>query len=299
MKQFIIPILKYLTQKQPLNEIAKYFNISILELINCIAIINNNNNNQLIDYSNIKCVYLTKEIDWIDIAKLKHQLDKNYKIEVINPISSTNDYIKENLQNNKNNYLLISEYQTNGRGRNTNKSWYSKIAHDLTFSYLKEIDHNINYSLIPLLAAISIIKANIFFGIKYYIKWPNDILDSNLQKIAGILVECINKNNKKYIVIGIGINNNNNLNRTDLIARIINEFDSTLEEFKKFGFTNLHQILLKNCIHINKKISLYNDNEIILEGINTNIDKKGNLEVLTTDNQIKYFNSSQISLRIL
>lgn len=296
MHQLIIPILKYLETNRKLKEIINHFNIKVLDLINCIAIINNNQ--QLVDYSNLNNIHLNKKIDWVNISQLQQNLNQNYTIEIINPITSTNNYIKKNLQFIQDNYLLISEYQTNGRGRNSNKSWSSKIAHDLTFSCLKQIDNNINYSLIPLLTAIAIINTSNYFGLKHYIKWPNDILDNNFEKVAGILVECITKNNKNYIIIGVGIDNNYNLNRTNLIIKFINEFELVLQEFNKSGFTNLHQTWLKYCIHINQKVFLYNQEKMILEGINTNIDNKGNLEIVTDTNEIKYFNSSQISLRL-
>ena len=42
---------------------------------------------------------------------------------------------------------------------------------------------------------------------KITIKWPNDLLIKN-KKVCGILQEKIDKNGKKYLIVGLGINTN-------------------------------------------------------------------------------------------
>jgi biotin-(acetyl-CoA carboxylase) ligase len=298
MQNKIIPLLQSLSisnKTTSLSQLADNFNLNILQLINIFAIINANH--QLIDYSDFSNIQLSKKINWLDLNRLKQSLP-NYQIDIINPITSTNDYIKKHLRSLNNNYLLLSEYQTKGRGRNSNKSWESKIAHDLTFSLLKIVNNKSNYSLITLVSAIAIINTLIAFNLKYYIKWPNDILDENYNKIAGILVESITKNHKTHIIIGIGIDNNTNINRNDLVIKFITEFELLFAEFSKNGFDNLHAIWLNYCIHLNQPVYLFDNKSNVITGINTTVDMKGNLEVLTQENQVKKFNSSQISLRL-
>ena len=52
-------------------------------------------------------------------------------------------------------------------------------------------------------------------GPAFALKWPNDLLDSNGKKVAGILIESLpfkNQNEDQYAqMIGIGINSNNSM----------------------------------------------------------------------------------------
>ena len=81
-----------------------------------------------------------------------------------------------------------------------------------------------------------------FINEKITIKLPNDLLIKG-SKICGILQETINYNNKKYFIIGIGINlikspkipnkqvsflqkyNNNKIKKTDIYKNIKNNFE--------------------------------------------------------------------------
>ena len=45
------------------------------------------------------------------------------------------------------------------------------------------------------------------FQKKIKIKWPNDLLHNN-KKISGILQEVVNYKDKKFLVVGIGVNTN-------------------------------------------------------------------------------------------
>jgi BirA family biotin operon repressor/biotin-[acetyl-CoA-carboxylase] ligase len=42
---------------------------------------------------------------------------------------------------------------------------------------------------------------------KIKIKWPNDLTHNN-KKICGILQEVVNYNDKRFLVVGIGVNTN-------------------------------------------------------------------------------------------
>ena len=81
-----------------------------------------------------------------------------------------------------------------------------------------------------------------FINEKITIKLPNDLLVKG-SKICGILQETVNYNNKKYFIIGIGINlikspkiankqvsflqkyNNNKIKKADIYKNIKNNFE--------------------------------------------------------------------------
>lgn len=108
--------------------------------------------------------------------------------------------------------VVVAEKQTAGRGRR-GRSWYSPGSQGIYVSFIlrpalpmKEI------SRISLLAAVVVAETlEGELGIPARIKWPNDIL-VNHKKICGILSEAVTDTDGiEYIVIGIGINMNNQL----------------------------------------------------------------------------------------
>lgn len=100
--------------------------------------------------------------------------------------------------------IIVSYIQTHGRGRQGNK-WVSNRG-GLWFSIVwegvpKEV---LNYLFI--IAAKAIVDTLKKFGISAGIKLPNDVYVEN-RKIAGVLIENIGSR----VIIGIGININNNI----------------------------------------------------------------------------------------
>ena len=82
------------------------------------------------------------------------------------------------------------------------------------------------------------------------LKFPNDVF-VNGRKICGILQELITSNNKKFLIIGIGVNvvSNPNINNTYKATNILLEtkktpkigemIDLIINSYEKF-FTNLN-----------------------------------------------------------
>jgi len=108
--------------------------------------------------------------------------------------------------------VVVADMQTAGRGRR-GRSWYSPSNQGIYMSVilrpvlpLKEI------SRISLLTAVAV--AETFeeeLNLPARIKWPNDIL-INDKKVAGILSEAVtDMDGIEYIVVGIGMNINNQL----------------------------------------------------------------------------------------
>ena len=123
---------------------------------------------------------------------------------VLKTTESTNN---ELLGKKTHQHIVVSEEQTQGRGRRDNV-WHSpankNIYYSLSWRFQKppaELQH------------LSIDVANIVvqvlsdYGVNnLQIKWPNDILANN-KKLSGILIDSVSAN-KGYtdVVIGIGIN---------------------------------------------------------------------------------------------
>lgn len=160
-------------------------------------------------------------------------------------IDSTSSYIKRNFDSLKDFTFVSSSFQSAGRGRQKRK-WLARKGENLLFSFLLKEDKMINrYCDLSILSSYCIYKTLLErFSISSMFKWPNDIyIDS--KKISGILLETHdNLNVIDGLIIGIGINVNQNEFEDDLIfpatsiKKIINS-DVNIEKFKKVLFRNI------------------------------------------------------------
>lgn len=140
---------------------------------------------------------------------LRKYLNEKKTIKYFEEITSTNTVLKEMAEHGEEeNTILVSEYQTQGRGR-LGKSFFSPKGCGVYLSYLIKPDINPSDSVfITVAAAVSMVRAiNKVFNIKTKIKWVNDIYFDD-KKLCGILTEgkILNKDVLSYAVIGVGIN---------------------------------------------------------------------------------------------
>ena len=163
-------------------------------------------------------------------------------------VGSTNNtairFIKKGIKKG----IILSETQTKGRGQRGN-IWYSKKG-NLFMTVFFEINKKLSLNRIINLN-IMIVK-NVIAKIAnslISIKKPNDIL-INKKKVSGILQEIIFMHNKKYLVVGIGINiinspyilnypttflnnySNKKINKIEMINKIKLTFEKNIN-FKK------------------------------------------------------------------
>ena len=120
-------------------------------------------------------------------------------------VSTNNSAIKVIKNSNINYGMIIANEQKNGRGQ-YGKKWISYNG-NLFVSFFYKFDH-----LVVSLKQITKINCllvkqllSIYYKKKITYKKPNDLL-INKKKICGILQEKISKLNKKYLIVGIGIN---------------------------------------------------------------------------------------------
>ena len=119
-------------------------------------------------------------------------------------VESTNNVALRLINQGNQRGIILTDQQTKGKGQRTN-NWIS-IKGNLFLSVFFEISKKISLSKITNLN-LKIIKKIICKKINtlVLIKKPNDII-INKKKVCGILQETIFKQNRKYLIVGIGIN---------------------------------------------------------------------------------------------
>jgi BirA family transcriptional regulator, biotin operon repressor / biotin---[acetyl-CoA-carboxylase] ligase len=125
----------------------------------------------------------------------------NYKT-----INSTNDLAIKIIKNTNNKSgIVIAEKQKKGRGQ-YGKKWTS-LKGNLFVSIFFQLN-KVQLSLKDLTKVncylVKRLLSNFYKG-KISIKYPNDLLIKNM-KISGILQETLSRSDKKFIIVGIGVN---------------------------------------------------------------------------------------------
>jgi BirA family biotin operon repressor/biotin-[acetyl-CoA-carboxylase] ligase len=123
-------------------------------------------------------------------------------------VKSTND-VAHMLIKKKNNKptIILSDKQTKGRGT-MGKKWISKKGNMFLTIFFDMSKKKIDFKKFAVLNAY-LLKSILIrkFSNKIKIKWPNDLLFEG-KKICGILQETVINGEKKFLIIGIGINTN-------------------------------------------------------------------------------------------
>lgn len=118
--------------------------------------------------------------------------------------TSTNDIAKQFLPDKPSKYqkmLFITQSQTKGRGQK-NRAWIDSNFM-VSYSYsLTQAPQVITTSLMGLALYTALKKT---WDYPFKIKLPNDIYINN-KKIAGLLIEVVNKACLHQLIIGVGIN---------------------------------------------------------------------------------------------
>ena len=174
-----------------------------------------------------------------------------FKILRFKKLISTNDTAIRMIRSSNLMYgMIIAERQINGRGQYGRK-WIS-LKGNLFVSFFYNLDNiNLNMKQITKVNCVLVKKLiSKYYKKRIIYKKPNDLLIKG-KKICGILQETINKLNKKFLIVGIGINLVKNpvikdypvINLNDLINKKIskkkieielkNIFEKNLKKFVK------------------------------------------------------------------
>ena len=178
-------------------------------------------------------------------------------------VKSTNDIAlmliqKDNIKPS----IIVSECQTKGRGT-MGKKWISKKGNLFLSIFFdiskKKIDFK-KFAIINAYLLKSILAKK--FSNKIKIKWPNDLLFKK-KKICGILQETVYNEEKKFLIVGIGINTNldpknsrfsstslkqitnKNIDNKKLFIMIKKKYEKLLLKANKNSFSELKKFIQK------------------------------------------------------
>ena len=223
-------------------------------------------------------------------------------------ISSTNEWILQNIPSLKKGDLCVAEYQTAGRGRR-GRQWLSPFAGQIIFSFYWTFDPQKSIEGLSLVIGLAIAEV-----LNVQVKWPNDILLDG-RKLGGILVEIANhKNGMLNLVIGVGINVSlskqteisqpyaeiceidPDVDRQTLLPKLIQHLYARLNIFEKNGIdAEFQQAWQSYNAFSNSEVNVLTEQGVI-SGIEQGIDERGYLKVLC-GNKIQMFNGGEVSLR--
>jgi BirA family biotin operon repressor/biotin-[acetyl-CoA-carboxylase] ligase len=187
--------------------------------------------------------------------------------------------------------VVVTDDQRTGRGRQ-GRSWFSAPGLDLTFSVLIYHDLPMERSgLLALGVGVAVVDALEMAGLQAGLKWPNDIL-VNRRKLGGILAESRKVDNRSAVVLGIGLNMNEELTdfpeelqpaavsarmelghivqRETILARSLNR----LEELIIADMEGVPELWQKKCDHLGEVVRFHGSEDLI-EGIFLGVDQTG------------------------
>ncbi len=205
--------------------------------------------------------------------------------------------------------VVIAEKQTAGRGR-LGRLWQANPNENLTFSIVLRPKLSAEaVNLIPLYVAVGVARAvERVTKLSVDCKWPNDLLISG-KKFAGILIEgSFKQNTVESVIVGIGINVNQQSFPPDLQNKatslrletnkevdrraLLSETLSSLEElYKTINSNEIQSIItlwLSRSTMINKPISVSQQGNVI-SGIVTGLSKEGALVLQSNGTEKKLF----------
>lgn len=248
-----------------------------------------------------------------NIKTYLNKYTQNIDFQIFDTINSTNTYAKEIVSKINKNTIIISNHQTNGKGK-FGRSFFSPANTGIYLSIIiKDTLKLSNIFSMTFICAIAVCKTiEKLTNLKPKIKWINDIFINN-KKCCGILTECETNFKTQIasnIIVGVGVNigtidfpknlkniatslKDNNIDRNEFIAILINNF------FELFYNLNNKQIIeeyKKYCFVLGKEILYIKDN-IEYSATAIDINEFGNLVVKDFDNKIKILEFEEVSIK--
>lgn len=225
-------------------------------------------------------------------AKMKHHFLETCQ----STQSSFKDYWAQHDMNDP--HLLVStQNQIAGLGRRGNH-WHS-ANQSLAMSF--SINAQEQISLTPLHMALALCEYFKQQNISLSLKWPNDILNQQGEKVGGILCQVLDQD---FVLVGIGLNlyfDQSDFSAVKELSYPINHLNLKAINKKEMAESLYNYIIQcedfsadkwnQYCFHLNKNVEII-DGDQRIKGLFTGIDKLGAAIIQTQDSTIKVYTGS-------
>lgn len=262
--------------------------------------------------------------EWLDAAAIRAELAGDapiFNLELLDCADSSNSLLMRRVgQGAPSGTVLAVEWQTAGRGR-LGRRWHSGFGNGLTFSLLWRFDGGLSaLSGLSLAVGVALIRAIRRLSVGgAYLKWPNDVLDGQGRKLAGILIEAQGDMlGPSAVVIGIGMNVSlpdrlrgqldqpaSSLaelaggvpGRNRLLAAVLRELAAVLREFARHGFAGLREEWEAAHLAQHQPVCLLAADGTETCGTARGVDASGALRLETAHGELRV-HAGEISLRM-
>lgn len=260
-------------------------------------------------------------LDGAEIQALLTNLGQNKidSVEVLQSVDSTNSHLLGQQTEVGRARLCAAEAQSAGRGRRGNE-WLCAPHKNIMMSVSWGFSHWPN-SITGLGLAVALViteRLNEDYDLNVKIKWPNDLM-INDRKLGGILIDVAGEaGGVCNVIVGLGLNvhqpdwsgSDNSyawqdlyslgiqINRNELIAKLVNDLLGMLGGFELSGFAPLAPIWNQHSSYAGKTISVGNGNHQIV-GEMQGVDLNGALIVEDSLGATHIFSESNVSVRLV
>jgi BirA family biotin operon repressor/biotin-[acetyl-CoA-carboxylase] ligase len=223
-----------------------------------------------------------------------------WRLEVLAESPSTNAHLaRRALAGEPAGLLVVAEHQTSGRGR-LDRTWVTPPRAALTLSLLVAPDEvpSSRWSWLPLLSGLAVVEGvRHSAGVQATLKWPNDVLVGD-HKVAGILVERVERPAGAVAVVGVGLNVSStreelpvatatslalagatSLDRTALLVAVLAAFGRLYDGWLAAAGGGLRPSYVAACSTIGRQVRVELPTGGTLAGQAVGVDDSGRLEV--------------------
>jgi len=274
---------------------------------------------------------ISQDFELLDNKIIKSLLSESVQqqlsdMQIHQTIDSTNQAASQAVnkrhaeQKNSTGIVVLSEYQTSGRGRR-GKCWVSPFASNLYLSMVWDFEQGATaLQGLSLSIGVAVSRALKQLGVQQVqLKWPNDIYIEN-KKLGGILLEMLgDPAGHCTVIIGIGINHSmpkesgldidqewtdlksistQPISRNKLAAYIINHSFDVLADYQQQGFASYRDEWQAIDAFRGKQATVFTLKQSTT-GRLLGVDQFGALQMQLKNGEISSFVGGELSLRPL
>jgi len=213
--------------------------------------------------------------------------------------------------------VVLAKTQTLGRGR-TGRRWRSPRG-GIWFSIILKpqitSEDTLKLTFIMSLTAARMLKDD--FGLNAEVKWPNDVLVRG-RKICGILTEaCTKMGNVKFVIIGVGINANidlqafpenlrknatslkhelgHSIDLKDFLMKLLRQFDDDYNRFQQGAWDFLLEEWKTLASFLGKQVQVTSFGEVFT-GKAVDVTESGSLKIRLRNGTFKEVVSGEFTM---